>query len=114
MGNVKQVTMMSAVTSASTQSITVTTPKEGAGGRKTFQAIMSAVGTSLGTVTVQASNNGVDFVPRGTISVGGTSSTVSGAFVPATPESWVYWRGVVNGIGTSASIDLLMGLEQNG
>ncbi len=110
MGQVKSVFYFSSVSSSGTSSVG-TANGFNFGGKRTFQATQRAAGTSAATCIVQASNDAVNWIPRGTIAIAGTSATVSAGFV--VEEAWGYWRVALASVGTSASIDVIGGEEAN-
>lgn len=78
-------------------------------GNCTFQAILEGTGAISGTVGIQASNNGLNWITLGTISLSGTTSATDGF---ASTGAWAFHRAYVaqNGItGTNATITVLMG-----
>lgn len=76
---------------------------------KTFQAIgKTASGSGAVSVAVEVSNNGVNFITLGTISLTiGTAETSDGF---ASNANWPYFRAnVVSISGTGAEVTVLMG-----
>lgn len=79
---------------------------ENNGAHRTFQAIVDGTGAVSATVLVEVSNNNVDFLTLGTITLSGTDRSSDG-FASSAP--WRFVRGRVTAItGTSASVNLLM------
>jgi hypothetical protein len=78
-------------------------------GRKTFQATVSGTGTVGATVLVNVSDDGVNFVTLGTITLSGTTSATDGF---ASEASWGYYQANVSAIsGTGAAVTVISGQE---
>jgi len=75
---------------------------------KTFQAIVSGTGAVSATVAVEVSNDNVNFLTLGTITLSGTTTATDGF---ASFATWSYVRGNVTAIsGTGATVTLAMGI----
>lgn len=75
---------------------------------RTYQASMTGSGAVSATVLVQVSNDNVNWMTLGTITLSGTGSATDGF---AADNSWLYTRGNVTAIsGTSAAVTLCMGV----
>ena len=81
-------------------------------GKRTFQAVLDANAgvTMSATVDVEVSNDGMNFVTLGTITLSGTGGTAeTDGFTSDAP--WAYVRGNVTAIsGTGANVSLYMGV----
>jgi hypothetical protein len=76
-------------------------------GDKTFQATVVGTGALTATVTIKGSNDGVNFVTIGTITLSGTTSATDGF---ASSGMWAYHQAVSSGVtGTGAIVTVLMG-----
>ncbi|TXG77634.1 hypothetical protein E6Q11_02575 [Candidatus Dojkabacteria bacterium] len=76
-------------------------------GMKTFQATVTGTGAVTATVLVEVSNNNVDFITLGTITLSGTTSSTDGF---ASEAPWAWYRGNVSAIsGTGAAVTLIAG-----
>lgn len=76
-------------------------------GGRTFQAVITGTGVVTATVIIEASNNGIDFLTLGTITLSGTNTTNDGF---ASSAAWVFHRARLTAIsGTDASVTVLMG-----
>lgn len=79
---------------------------ENNGPNRAFQAVVAGTGAVSATVLVEVSNNNVDFLTLGTITLSGTTRATDGF---ASDAPWRFIRGNVTAIsGTSASVNLLM------
>ena len=79
---------------------------ENNGSNRAFQAVVSGTGAVSATVVVEVSNNNIDFLTLGTLTLSGTTRAFDG-FASAAP--WRFIRGNVTAIsGTGASVNLLM------
>lgn len=77
------------------------------GSVRAYQGIVRGIGVVSATVKVEVSNNKVDWLELGTITLSGTTRTSEGF---ASDAPWRYARGNVTAIsGTSAAVDLLVG-----
>lgn len=75
-------------------------------GNKTFQAIVTGTGAVAATVTIGASNDGVNFITIGTITLSGTNTATDGF---ASTGMWAFHRSVNSGVsGTGAVVTVLM------
>ena len=100
--------MLSSVSTPATQSVTAA-DGPGGGGKRTFQIVNIATGTSTATAIIQASNDGTNCIPRGTITAVGTGATVTAGV--AIDESWSYWRAALTTNGTNSVTSVICGLE---
>lgn len=76
---------------------------------RTFQAVVSGTGTVSATVVVEVSNDGVNFMPLGTITLTGTSPQTDG--FPHNAK-YNYVRGNLTAIsGTGAVVSCTMGVQ---
>lgn len=101
--------IMSGVTSSPTTgaacraSLTGDTPVS-----QTFQATVTGTGAVSATVVIEGSNDGVGFIPIGTISLTDTTTDTDG-FAYAGP--WQFVRANVTALaGTGATVTVLQGL----
>lgn len=108
MGQVLRNVYFNSVSAVGTSSVTAA-HGFGRGGKRTFQVVNIATGTSAVTAVVQASNNGVNFVPRGTITTTGTGTTTTAGYT--VEESWGYWQVALTAVGTSAIVSVISGEE---
>lgn len=80
------------------------------GGRLSCQAVATGDGTLTATVLIQVSNNNVDFLTLGTITLSGTTPQQDGF---ATDVPWAYIRSNVTvfsqSSGTNKSITITLG-----
>lgn len=75
---------------------------------RTFQAIATVpAGLATATVVIEVSNNGVNWITLGTITLSAASVTTDG-FASAAP--WKYTRSNVTAIGAGTSLDIIMGV----
>ena len=75
---------------------------------KTFQATVSGTGAVSAIVAVEVSNDSVNFLTLGTITLSGTTVASDGF---ASFATWTYVRGNLTSIsGTSAVVVLSMGI----
>ena len=75
---------------------------------RTFQATVAGTGAVSATVKVQVSNDNVNWIDLGTITLSGTTSATDGF---ASNAPWAYVRGNVTAIsGTGAAVTLAMGV----
>lgn len=78
--------------------------------KATFQGTVSGTGAVTATVLVEVSNNAVNWLTLGTITLSGTT-TASDGFAADAP--WVWVRGNVTAIsGTGAAVTLIQGLSK--
>jgi hypothetical protein len=69
-----------------------------------FDAIITGTGALTATVEIEVSNDGINPITLGTITLAGTDTATDGF---NSSVAWKYWRAVVTNItGTSASIDV--------
>ena len=79
---------------------------ENNGPNRTFQAVVAGTGAVAATVLIEVSNNKIDFLTLGTITLTGTTRASDGFALNA---SWRYVRGKVTAIsGTGATVNLYM------
>ena len=80
-----------------------------ASGRRTFQAVANgSAGAFAATVTIAVSNNGVNFVTAGTITLSGTATTAANDGF-AIDAAWAFVRATVSGFtGTGATCNVSM------
>lgn len=77
------------------------------GSVRTYHGVVRGTGVVSATVKVEVSNNNVDWLELGTITLSGTTRASDGF---AADAPWRYARGNVTAIsGTSAAVDLLVG-----
>ena len=74
---------------------------------KTYQAIVTGTGSVSATVVVEVSNDGVNFLSLGTITLSGTTKAFDGF---ASQATWNYCRGNVTAITAGNAVTLLMGI----
>ena len=77
-------------------------------GNRTFQAVITGTGALTGTILIQCSNDNVNFITLGTITLSGTT-TASDGF--ASSGEWAFHRAYIaqNGItGTGAVVNVTM------
>lgn len=76
---------------------------------KTFQAIVKGTGSVSATITIDVSNNGVDWLKDViTFTLAGTTMASEGI---ASEEPWAYYRARVTAIsGTGATASLIVGV----
>ena len=74
----------------------------------TYQATVTGTGAVTATVVIEASNDNVNFLTLGTITLSGTDSDSDGFSVR---ERWAYKRAKISAIsGTNAAVTCLMGV----
>lgn len=79
---------------------------KGTQAKRTFQAVLSSTVTPAATVIVEGSNDGVNPITLGTITISGAEA--SDGF--AVDAAWSFYRGRVSSItGSHANITLTMG-----
>jgi hypothetical protein len=72
-----------------------------------FQAVVTGTGAVTAVIACQVSNDGINWLTAGTISLSGTTTATDG--FPMTAP-WLYVRGNITSIsGTSAAVTLTMG-----
>jgi hypothetical protein len=74
---------------------------------KTFQATCTSSGSGSAVVLVEVSNNNVNWITMGTITVSFPTTTPTDGFVSS--ANWTYVRGRIDSI-TNATVSLFMGL----
>lgn len=96
-------TILPSTTSGSTTGNTFDFPS----GRASFQASETGTGAITATVVIEVSNDNLQFLTMGTITLSGTNSTTDG-FVSDAP--WNYVRARMTSIsGTGAAVVVTMG-----
>lgn len=74
---------------------------------RTYQATVAGTGAVTSTVIIEGSNDGVSFLPIGTITLSGTTLASDGFVSPA---PWAFTRARMTAIsGTSALVNVTMG-----
>lgn len=78
-------------------------------GRKTFQGTVTGSGSVSATIAINVSNDKVDWITLGTITLSGTNAATDGF---ATEASWGYYQANVSALsGTGASVTVVSGQE---
>jgi hypothetical protein len=108
MSQVIRTVMQNAITAVATQSITAA-HGPGEGGKRAFQAVLAAGTGGTSSTTIQASNDGVNFIPRGTLSVAAVSTTASAGYV--VEEAWCYWRAATT-VLTNGTLSVYCGEDK--
>ena len=76
---------------------------------RTFQAIATGAGAITASVNIEVSNDGINFLVLGTISLSGTNTATDGL---ASSAKWNYVRATLTAItGTSAQVSTIMGAQ---
>lgn len=79
------------------------------GSERSYQASVTGSGTVTTTVLVQVSNDNVNWVTQGTITLTGTTTATDGY---ASMAQWEYVRGNVSAVsGTGAAVTLIMSVS---
>ena len=75
-------------------------------GDKAFQAVVSGTGAVTATVVIQCSNDNVNFIDLGTITLTGTTTATDGF---AASAAWAFHRAKVTAVsGTGAVVTVTM------
>lgn len=75
---------------------------------RTFQAAVAGTGVVSATVVIEVSNDGINFITLGTITLSGTNVASDGF---TTNAAWQYSRARVSAIsGTGATVNAVMGV----
>lgn len=75
---------------------------------RTFQAVVSGTGAVSATVDIEVSNDNINFMVMGTISLSGTDTNTDGF---AANAKWNYVRANLTAIsGTGASVTVVLGV----
>ena len=74
---------------------------------RTFQAIATAQGLAEATVVIQVSNDGINYITLGTITLSAAQTATDG-FASAAP--WKHTRANVTAITAGTSVNVIMGV----
>lgn len=73
---------------------------------RTFQATLGPDGTAAATVDIEVSNDGIAWIPMGTITLSGANDT--DGFV--SNEAWVWVRADLTALGAGAAVTVTQGV----